>query len=218
MFTVTSKNVITQIEENGYAAVHYKVDGYWSSSQITVYINRTWKDSWNVHESHASGGEDSDFTGTNAERTANFAHAMLDASVEIAKWEKYTDLLNGAYEKYLEACEKRDAEMELAREKARKEREEADRKERIANPSMGLEAAVEIMDYLKEAVAGDTNVMTIEVDYRNPAARGYYPATAFAENYNGKTRFYISGKAYSRTKFVELLATEFVKVEETVEA
>ena len=215
MFAITSENVISQIESYGRANINYKVDGFWSSDQITIYISRYFSGEWEIRESHSSGGQDSKFEGTEAERTRNFASAMMDAADVIEYWSSNIEELNAAEVKYKAATKAYYEEQERLKEIARKEKAEADRLERIQNPSMGTSAAMKIADELKAKVLkADCEYAYVQINHRKPSDRISYPLSAEAVNSGKATRFYINGQSYSKVKFIELLAKEFVLAEE----
>jgi len=219
MYAITSDNIITQIENNGHARITFKVDGYWSSEQITVSISKRWSEDWCIQESHSSGGECSKWEGTNSQRTLNFASAMMEAADRMKSIARMTDTLDTALKTYKAKVRKMEEERQAAFEKARQARIEADRKDREENPSMGIDVAVAIADRLKKIVSkSDSGYSSIEVMHRAPGARGHFNANAGASKYRTQTRYEINGQSYSRKNFIELLATEFVLVDETAVA
>lgn len=213
-YTVTSSSIQDQIKNNGYAVITLKVDGYWSRDQITVHISRDWnfdtKDSrWNIDESHSSGGVDSNVDISSAERARNFAHAMLYAAEQIDFYTKHNYWLDSWYSEYKDMIKAREVEAEKQRMIGNALKAEAARKDREKHPSMSKEEAVKIAESLKERVSGDETLASESIIHRHESARSEFPVSAHAENYNGKTRYYISGRPYSKKKFIELLSTEF---------
>lgn len=211
MFTITSEDVLQQVVQYGRAYIKYKVDGYWSNDIITVYIDRRWNnENWKIYDSHSAGGTDDKFDGPEWERTRNFAHAMFDAADKIQFWSENTALLDEAEAKYKVAMEAHYQEQARLKEAARLAAEEADRLDRIENPSMGVEAATQIAAELKQLVADpDRRYAWREVYRRDNKLK----VTAEVENSNGKTRFYLNTVAMSKAHFIKTLSHDFVVIE-----
>lgn len=120
MFTITSRDVLVQIEENGSARITYKVDGFWSSEQLTVYIDRRWGNGWRITYSNSTGGRDTDSGLTDSEACYNFGKAMMDASDKMDYWTSNIETLDIALAKYNTDMKARYAEEARIREEQRK--------------------------------------------------------------------------------------------------
>lgn len=217
MFTITSEPVLSQVERYGNASIKYKVEGFWSNDLITVYISRRFgSDKWHIYDSHASGGTDDKFEGSEWERTRNFGSAMLDAADKIHFWSNNIQLLEEAAAKY-------DAEMAIRAEQRAREQEairleleEAERIDRIINPSMGTEAATKLAAELKAQVTiTDSAFAWQQVRPRANDANYGRKVMAEAQNLTGKsTRFYLNKVAMSKAHFIKTLAEDFVIAQE----
>ena len=217
MFTITSEPVLSQVERYGNASIKYKVEGFWSNDLITVYISRRFgSDKWHIYDSHASGGTDDKFEGAEWERTRNFGSAMLDAADKIHFWSNNIQLLEEAAAKY-------DAEMAIRAEQRAREQEairleleEAERIDRIINPSMGVEAATKLAAELKAEVTTTDNAFAWQqVRPRANDANYGRKVMAEAQNLTGKsTRFYLNKVAMSKAHFIKTLAEDFVIAQE----
>lgn len=206
-FKIVSENVLTQIKNTGSASIHFKVDGFWSSSTITVYIRKGWDDAWDIYESHSSGGEDSNFEGTNIARVRNFAAAMVEAADQMYYWETFTDRLEAAYKEYRLELDRVRAEEEKQRKIGQALKAEAERLDRIKNPSMGYDAALELANDLRKQVRGtDKSYADATVHVRKDKN---FTQLVHAENYRGRTAYYIGGKFYSRKDFIGYVANNY---------
>lgn len=208
MFTITSEPVLQQIENCGWASIKYSVDGFWSSNIINVYISQRFgSGEWSIYESHSSGGKDDEFNGAEWERTRNFASAMMDAVDKMQFWSNNIEQLEEAQAKYEAEYKIREEQRRREREAIRLELEEAERVDRIINPSMGLKAATELAAELKDEVSFGTGSFTSrKLKHRSNGTR----VTATAENLSGKTRFYLNRVAMSKAHFIEQLAEDYV--------
>lgn len=149
-YTVTGNTgVLEAIRNEGRHVIAYKVDGYWSDSQVGVIIRPTssWeKDGLEINVSYSTGGTDRREDLTDLDRTRNFAAALSDA-VEMADYlNTKMDQMNAAYKEYRI---KRKAELEETRklEEARRAKEEAEReaKEAPYKPYMTTKADAEAL-------------------------------------------------------------------------
>lgn len=212
MFSITSESVLEQIEHCGWARITYSVDGYWSSDIISVYISQRYgSGEWSIYETHSSGGKDDEFEGAEWERTRNFASAMMDAVDKMQFWSNNIEQLEEAQAKYEAEYKIREEQRRREREAIRLELEEAERVDRIINPSMGVEAATKLAAELKAEVAHGTGSFTSrKLKHRANETR----VTATAENLSGKTRFYLNRVAMSKAHFIKTLAEDYVLAEE----
>lgn len=212
MFTITSEPVLAQIERSGHATIKYSVDGFWSSDIVSVYISKSFSDTWKIYDSHSSGGTDDKFEGPEWERTRNFGLAMLDAADKIQFWSSNIDLIEEAYAKYKAELEVLAEQQARQREAIRLELEEAERVDRIINPSMGVEAATQLAAELKAQVTVTDNAFAQQqVRPRTNDASYGRKVMAEAQNLTGKaTRFYLNKVAMSKAEFIKTLAEDFV--------
>lgn len=66
---------------HGGASLYIKVDGYWSSSSITLYIRRDWRSHvWSAEVSHSSGGRDTEEEPDNLIASTNFGNALIETA------------------------------------------------------------------------------------------------------------------------------------------
>lgn len=149
-YTVTGNTgVLEAIRNEGRHSIEYKVDGYWSDSQVGIIIRPTssWlEDGMEISVRYSTGGADRREDLTELDRTRNFAAALSDA-VEMADYlNTKMDQMNAAYKEYRI---KRKAELEEARklEEARRAKEEAERavKEAPYKPYMTTKADAEAL-------------------------------------------------------------------------
>ena len=140
---------------HGHITVRYKVHGYWSSDSINLYIRRGWTGdhSWEFSISHSSGGRDDKEIKEDYEAVKNFSAALLDAS-ELAKYlQVNSEMLEVAYQNYVEDMRKQDQEQELLRQKAIDE-----------DPAMGMtEAEVEVDNLAIRARASGFSKMKVKI-------------------------------------------------------
>lgn len=76
-----SKYDLNEIGRNGYGSISIKVEGYWSSDPITLYVRRDHygTNGWGINLSHSSGGRDTKVVECDLEAEVNFANALIGA-------------------------------------------------------------------------------------------------------------------------------------------
>ena len=86
MFKIAEYDLVS-IGRNGSGSIDVKVEGFWSSNPITLYIHRYWN-VWTVKVSNSSGGRDTEKVESDVVAYKNYAAAltaMCDLGVEIQK-------------------------------------------------------------------------------------------------------------------------------------
>jgi len=86
MFKIAEYDLVS-IGRNGMGSVDVKVEGFWSSNPIILYIHRYW-DVWTVRVSNSSGGRDTEEVESDVVAYKNYAAAltaMCDLGAEIQK-------------------------------------------------------------------------------------------------------------------------------------
>lgn len=134
---------------HGGASLYIKVDGYWSSSSITLYIRRDWRSHvWSAEVSHSSGGRDMEEEPDNLIASTNFGHALIEA----AKYAHHIILHHSAtLEKYYQeqqAASKAEREAERTAQAAREE----------ADTPLTAAAAQELIKVAKDTAVGYQSV------------------------------------------------------------
>ena len=75
MFTIADYD-LKEIGRNGMGSIRCKVEGFWSSDQITIYIDRRFGNDWKFTLSNSSGGRDSGEIKSDMVAYKNYAAAM----------------------------------------------------------------------------------------------------------------------------------------------
>ena len=206
MFSITSRDVLTQIEENGSARITYKVDGFWSSEQLTVYIDRRWGNEWRITYSNSTGGRDTDCGLTDSEACFNFGSAMFDASEKMDYWTNEVEKLDCALAKYNTAIKaKWDEEKKLREEKRKAEAIAQAEKEAVDAPYI---LDVEDATRLVEKMANNTGVCSY---FRRPGEeiRNFFYDAMRAEcttTWKGRKSYYLNDRRISKNKLIAKLS------------
>ena len=101
-FEINPYNLL-DIGSNGYGSISARIDGYWSSDPITLYISREFRraveDGWKITLSHSSGGREPKQVKDDMDAAINFAAAMT-ALANLGKEirDQYTPALEAAYQ------------------------------------------------------------------------------------------------------------------------
>ena len=180
---------LEEIGRNGYGRISCKIQGYWSSDPITLYIDRRGYGSdqgWKVTLTHSSGGRDSKEVASDMEAAINFAEAMRDLAI-IGRDLIFTygDTLEFAYQVGV-ADRKRQMEAMKAAEAARVE----------ADPAMGMEAAAAIINNM---ALGHQPVVSFFI-------RGSERTNTVQVIIREKTKFYLNKQPVSKKAATEALA------------
>lgn len=217
-FEIISKlGVLEQINANGYARIEYKVNGFWSSSQLTVTIDKRYgKKDWVFSYSNASGGQD-DSDLTHIERLANYGAAMKAAADLLAYWEVNQPSLDAEYKLFeLDLMERnriQEEERRIAREKAaaeRKAKEEAD-----AEFVLGEEGAKNLIAEGMAAIK-DHGKWCYDVKFRRAGSdhekelveKGYtwsLPTFSAQRTGTGRVSFFICNSRYSKADALKIM-------------
>ena len=95
---------LLDIGSNGYGSISARIDGYWSSDPITLYISREYRltqaeGGWKITLSHSSGGREPKQVKDDMDAAINFAAAMT-ALANLGKEirDQYTPALEAAYQ------------------------------------------------------------------------------------------------------------------------
>ena len=100
-FKINPYNLL-DIGSNGHGSISARIDGYWSSDPITLYISREWfrqEDGWKITLSHSSGGREPKQVKDDMDAAINFAAAMT-ALANLGKEirDQYIPALEAAYQ------------------------------------------------------------------------------------------------------------------------
>lgn len=102
-FEINPYNLL-DIGSNGYGSISARIDGYWSSDPITLYISREYRltrseGGWKITLSHSSGGREPKQVKDDMDAAINFAAAMTAlASLGKEIRDQYTSALEAAYQ------------------------------------------------------------------------------------------------------------------------
>ena len=137
-FTISPYS-IEEMGTRGSGRVTVKVNGYWSSDPITLYVSRDWsyerdapgsiRYQWNVTLGHSSGGRDTKEVADDLESAVNFGMAMIALASVGRMIRAQEPALEAAYQAAEAAREALRAEA-LAAAKAKAEADEALGKDR----------------------------------------------------------------------------------------
>ena len=191
-FTITPYD-LEDIGRNGYGSINCKIQGYWSSNPITLYINREgWSSKtpqWNVTMSHSSGGREPKEVASDMEAAINFADAMRELAI-IGRdlLLTYGDTLESFYQQQCEVYRiQREAERDALAAKVE------------ADPAMGVLVASDIVAQM--AAGRMPSDMTFYE--RGSDVRAVIVQVVIRE----KTRFFVNKQSVSKKAVIELLAT-----------
>ena len=192
---------INEIGRSGYGRITAKIQGFWSSDPITLYVERrTYGDDkgWRVTLSHSSGGRDPKEVASDVEAARNFAGAMI-ALADIGETfiADHGVALEAAYE------------AERARSLALAEAEKAAKVAAIeADPAIGLAVAAGIV---AEMAAASANTYAVTRVFRK---RGSTVTSNVVARCNYKTRFAVNGHTVSKKEAIEYIASYAELVEQ----
>ena len=181
---------LEEIGRNGHGRISCKIQGYWSSDPITLYIDRLGYGStqgWKVTLSHSSGGRDPKEVASDMEAAINFAEAMRDLAI-IGRdlIYIYGDTLESAYQ------------AELVARRARDEAEKAALAAKVeADPAMGVVAATDIVGFM---AGGGLPVVSFYL--RGSDVQAVKVSVQIRE----KTKFYVNGQVSAKKAVIETLA------------
>lgn len=184
---------------NGSGRVTCRVDGYWSSDVITIYVDRgySFRDdgTWNVKLSHSSGGRDTDVIACDLEAEANFGHALIAMSDFAKQIKANIDVLEQSYAEY-------SAEVKEAQRIAEAKRQA----ELAADPSIGTEKAKNIVDMM----IAEARLSDFRCDKTFKKRVSDDTITIRAEKHFKKTMFYIVAGRYGQNRISKQDAVEYI--------
>ena len=215
-FTIVSGDLLSQIESNGnYGRIEYKVDGFWSNSQITVYVQkRSYRKGaeWEITINHSAGGKEDE---NDLDASMNFAKALMHAVADAKMIKLQTYFLEAALNKY-HLARKANADLYDEERKAAQERHEelrAAEEAVIAERAMGKDRAeflaTKYYNALKEGKGWSKEVRTITViDYLEDGIPDhYYRTTPFRLERTSKTvQYYLGDKRVKKDLWISRLA------------
>jgi len=192
---------INEIGSSGYGRITAKIQGYWSSDPITLYVQRNnygSDEGWKTSLSHSSGGRDSKEVVSDMEAARNFASAMIAlADIGETLIAEHGVALEAAYE------------AERARRLAVEEAEKAAKVAAIeADPAIGLAVAAGIV---AEMAASAANTYAVTRVFRK---RGSKVTSNVVARCNYKTRFTVNGCTVSKKEAIEYIASYAELVEQ----
>jgi len=182
---------LEQIGRNAHGRITCKIQGYWSSDPITLYIDRHGYGSsqgWRVNLSHSSGGRDPKEVESDMEAAINFADAMRELAI-IGR-----DLIL-TYGDTLESFFQQEREVRRAQDEAEKAALAAKIE---ADPAMGESEAQQVVLTM---IAGVVKIVRFYV--RGSDTRSVTVSVARRE----KTKFYVGGATTAKKDVIALLAT-----------
>lgn len=201
-FIITSRDVLEQIRENGTARISYKINGFWSSEQITIYIDKRWSKDWNFTFSNASGGREDGFDEVTAMK--NYGEAMISAADTMTYWKENVSLLEAEYSVYdLNLKERIVKEREIAEKRRAELKAEQEAKEAVDKPFvMGLEGATEFVKNLpnQDRVSTWFRRAGEELNQYSRGIEVYFETTRA-----GHKAFYFNGKRCSQRDLINCL-------------
>ena len=175
------------IGRNGAGSIRCKVEGFWSSDQITIYINRNFGSDWKFTLSNSSGGRDSGEIENDMIAYKNYAAAMTamcDLGLDLQS-ERVMHDLEFSYQ------------LEREARRAEREAEKAAEQAKIdADTPMGeVKAAVLVEE------------MALTGAYAHAYARGTeYPYLVECVR-REKTKYYFGGSIIAKKALIAKLAT-----------
>lgn len=203
---------IEHLGSNYGGTVTYKVQGYWSGSTITIYVDVKSRFSENeqpivtAYVNHSTGGRDTDELKCNLTATRNFAHALMHAADTCDYILSKSDEIIKHYEAQLEADKKRWAKEREERERAKEEFRKELERELAENPPMSEEDAKNVLKELIEK-AKETGYEWADVRLQPRNDKG---KECVVEVANGsRTSFYYNNKAIGKKKLIEKLSTDY---------
>jgi hypothetical protein len=182
---------LEQIGRAGHGTINCKIQGYWSSNPITLYVDRGFYGpdrGWKVTLSHSSGGRDPKEVESDMEAAINFADAMRELAI-IGR-----DLIF-TYGDTLESFFQAECEVRRAQDEAEKVALAAKVE---ADPAMGDLAA---SDIVARMAAG-----------RLPSSMSFYKRGSDVQSVmvsvqiRHKTKFYVDGQSSAKKDVIALLA------------
>ena len=182
MFKIAEYDLVS-IGRNGSGSIDVKVEGFWSSNPITLYIHRYWN-VWTVKVSNSSGGRDTEKVESDVVAYKNYAAAltaMCDLGVEIQK-----------------EFPKMEAAYQVQREEYRQEREAKMAAEQAvidADVPMGESRAMKLMEEMVETGS-----------YANAYRRGCEHPVLVECVRREKTKYYFGGSIIAKRDLIAKLA------------
>lgn len=192
---------INKIGRSGYGRITAKIQGFWSSDPITLYVERrTYGDDegWRVTLSHSSGGREHKEVVSDMEAGRNFAGAMV-ALADIG------ETLIAEHGQAMEVAYQAKREEERLAYEAKKAAEAAAVE---ADPAIGLAIATGIVAEMATAAAGTYAVTRV---FRK---RGSTSINKVVARCNYKTRFAVNGITVSKKEAIETIAAYAEMVEQ----
>jgi hypothetical protein len=144
MFTRSTINIRDILR--GYASIKYKVEGYWSSETINIYVDRrtnwdTGRSYWKASVNHSTGGRDKEQVADDNQATRNFATALMDAAYQADLIMAQSEGLELAYKAKVKAQELKkiydEAEFQAKLEK---------------DPAFGMDFASKVIDNMRQEI------------------------------------------------------------------
>ena len=181
---------LEEIGRNAHGRITCKIQGYWSSDPITLYIDRHGygaSQGWKVTMSHSSGGRDTKEVTCDMQAAMNFADAMRELAI-IGR-----DLIL-TYGDTLESFNQQERTARIAQDEAEKAALAAKVE---ADPAMGVVAATDIVGVM---AGGALKIVRFYV--RGSDERSVTVSVARRE----KTKFYVGGATTAKKEVIALLA------------
>lgn len=181
---------LEEIGRSGHGTINCQIKGYWSSSPITLYINRNFYGSeqgWKVTISHSSGGREPKEVESDMDAAINFADAMR-AMATVGH-----DLMAPISILQLETFHKLEREVRRAQDEAEKAALAAKVE---ADPPMGELAAKQIVLQMSEGA-----LKIVRFYLRGSDARFVTVSVSKRE----KTKFYVNGQSSAKLSVIATL-------------
>jgi hypothetical protein len=184
---IAREQTLESIGRRGAGSVDFKVKGFWSSSIITVYIQRDSYETvrWNAKISPSSGGRDTKEVESDAEAYQYFAEALA-AAVDLARqYDQASDQLEEFYQ--LQRIDDRaEYSAYLAAEAAKVE----------ADAPLGEEKAKRL---IARMVSGEVQLLTV-------FARGQDAPRPLNCTIRAKAKLYFCGGIIAKAEAIRMLA------------
>ncbi len=185
-FEINTANIEASAR-TGYARATVKVNGYWSSDTMTLYLERGRFGSkeWGISISHSSGGRDTKEVACDMEAETYYGEALIALAQYGRELQKRFPEFEEQYQEYVK-------ELRAENDRINKEREE-----RIAaDPAVGDLMAKKLADELLFGQALKARQRGLTDGY----------AVTFSKSMRGRTMFYVGGSVASKKVFISKLA------------
>ena len=185
-FVINTANIEASAR-TGYARATVKVNGYWSSDTMTLYLERGRFDSkeWGISISHSSGGRDTKEVARDLEAETYYGEALIALAQYGRELQKRFPEFEAQYKEYVKKL------------RAENDRINKEREERIAaDPAVGELMAKKLAD---ELLFGQS------MKARQRGISNGYPVT-FSKSMRGRTMFYVGGSVVSKKVFISKLS------------